>query len=211
MENIKRDEEETTQLGGLKEMIEIEDLRKGDLVFFHTKRSFGSWFIRTATGEFNNHIEGLTRIDPVRGWMLVGARKRVAEAPLTEYLSDKYILHIGRVRGATQEEIDKVCKDAEALVGLKYDVSQLVWNFICLGIWRICKIRDERTAGWIKPALVRLKNFADSKNEWTCSEVWAKLWKKMGKVFKRGADPANVGPGDIWESPIIERLGRLAY
>lgn len=202
---------ELEQLKREKGTIEIEDLRKGDLMHFYTKRSFGSWFIRFATEKDKNHIEGLTRIDPERGWMLVGARKRVVEVPLSEYLNSKYVLYVGRVRGATQEEIDRVCEDAEALIGFKYDVSQLVWNLACLGILRVCKIKNERIARWLKPALSRLKNFADTHNEWTCSEIWAKLWKKWGKIFKRGADPANVSPGDIWESPIIERLGRLIY
>lgn len=192
-------------------MIEIEDLRKGDLLFFYTKRSFGSWFIRFTTGQNKNHIEGITEQDPEKGWILVGARRRVAKTPLYEYLNDKYILYVGRVRGSTQAEIDTVCESAGFLVGFKYDMSQLVWNFVCLGIWHVCKLKNRRVAKCLKPALARLHNFADSKNEWTCSEIWAKLWKKMGKIFKKGADPANVSPEDIYQSPIIERLGRLTY
>ncbi len=142
--------------------IALEQLRNGDLVFFHNIgfQPMG-WAIRALTKSYWNHV-GI-----YNAGFVIEARKTVEKNSISKYLNRLFVLGIFRVKEssyASKEEYDKgiitACVRAEGHVGKNYDKKAILW----LGV----KYLTRGFLGWLLP---QQYNPWQNREKFHCSEL----------------------------------------
>jgi len=152
-------------------------IKRGDILLVHS-RGIISWMIRAVTQSWWNHAAWVASSSS-----LIEAEKQgVRRSPLSKYaLGDRRKVKVLRLKGISEEDLDKAVHVAERMVGSKYDFC-LFFDLLRL---YILNLRRRVVANDWRHALI-------------CSELIAQsLYRAAGFRFRDDVPVKNIVPADI--------------